>query len=231
MCQTIGQLAAEAGEGSHPDWLQTAAVLSTAAQDKKKEKNIPICSLIFSTVIFISSLNIFPSLFLLTTFYQQADLSPVDISFLNSTKLRTSLSGQAVRQFPGLSSTHLFRDNSALADVMHEDPEHLGHNLWQVNLELCAQGTNYLLYQQDDGVLHGTVRCPVILWQGQTFWLMVQVDSSWKSRKEGISTFNSLFSPPSTPCKVAALALISRCRNRAAFLTRSQFRHCNMLST
>lgn len=61
------------------------------------------------------------------------------------------------------SDTHLDGDASARAVVMHEDAQHVWDELGQVELELASQGHHNLLYQKDDGVLHGVVGCPVLL--------------------------------------------------------------------
>jgi len=61
------------------------------------------------------------------------------------------------------TSTDLGSDTAARAVIVHEDLEHLGHDLGQVDLELGAEGADNLLQQQDDCVLHRTVDGPVVL--------------------------------------------------------------------
>lgn len=46
---------------------------------------------------------------------------------------------------------------------MHEDPQHVWDKLGQVQLELSTQSHNYLLDEQDDGVLHWVVWGPIFL--------------------------------------------------------------------
>lgn len=58
---------------------------------------------------------------------------------------------------------YLSCDNSLTAGVMHENFQYLGYNLWQVNLELCPQGSHNVLNQQYNRVLHCTVWCPKLL--------------------------------------------------------------------
>lgn len=62
------------------------------------------------------------------------------------------------------SRRYLDGDAAAHAHIVHEDTQHVWDELRQVELELAAQGHHDLLNQQDDGVLHGVVRCPVLLW-------------------------------------------------------------------
>ena len=62
---------------------------------------------------------------------------------------------------------YLGGDRATWTVVMHEDPENLGDDLWEIDLELCAQCPYDLLNQQDDGALHGTVECPVVLKYGR----------------------------------------------------------------
>ncbi len=64
---------------------------------------------------------------------------------------------------PNYMSTYLACDNSTGTVVMHEHPQYLGYDLGQVDFELRPQGPHDLLYQVDDGALHGTVQGPVIL--------------------------------------------------------------------
>lgn len=46
---------------------------------------------------------------------------------------------------------------------MHEDPQHVWDKLGQVQLELSTQSHDYLLDEQDDGVLHWVVWGPIFL--------------------------------------------------------------------
>ena len=54
-------------------------------------------------------------------------------------------------------------NDPVVTGVLHEDLEDLGDDLGEVDLELCPQGSHYLLHQVNDGVLHGTVGAPVFL--------------------------------------------------------------------
>ena len=46
---------------------------------------------------------------------------------------------------------------------MHEDAQHLRHDLRQVDPELGAERAHDLVQQQDDGRLHGALEGPVVL--------------------------------------------------------------------
>lgn len=61
-------------------------------------------------------------------------------------------------------SNHLRRHGASWAVVVHEDTQHVWDELRQVELKLAAQSHHDLLNQQDDGVLHGVVGCPILLW-------------------------------------------------------------------
>lgn len=58
---------------------------------------------------------------------------------------------------------YLDGDAAAGAVIMHEDTQHVWDELRQVELELSAQSHYNLLDEEDDGVLHGVVWCPVLL--------------------------------------------------------------------
>lgn len=62
-----------------------------------------------------------------------------------------------------MNVTHLDRNAASSAVVMHEDPQHVGDELWKIEFELSSQCHHNLLDQKDDGVLHWVVGCPVLL--------------------------------------------------------------------
>lgn len=59
--------------------------------------------------------------------------------------------------------THLDGHTAPCAVVVHKDAQHVWDKLRQVELELSTKCHNNLLDQEDDGVLHGVVWCPVLL--------------------------------------------------------------------
>lgn len=59
--------------------------------------------------------------------------------------------------------TNLHCNVASGAVVVHEDAQHVRDELRQVELELPSQCHHDLLNQEDDGVLHGVVWCPVLL--------------------------------------------------------------------
>ena len=62
-----------------------------------------------------------------------------------------------------IEKQYLCSDALSRTPIMHEDPQYMRHNLRQEHFELRTQSTHDLLNQVDDGVLHGTAHCPVLL--------------------------------------------------------------------
>lgn len=73
--------------------------------------------------------------------------------------------------------SYLDGDAAPGAVIVHEDTQHMWDELRQVELELPTQRHHDLLNEEDDGVLHGVVWCPVLLHSNKQQLVLIQKHS------------------------------------------------------